>query len=69
MCKIFFDKFDFKSVLFSNVAVLKTFAAGRSTGVVVDSGDSTTQVTIVHDGFAFKKSSRTCSFAGNTLTD
>ena len=69
MCELFFDKLGYQGVLFSKVPVLNTFAAGRTTSVVLDCGDSLTTATVVHDGFTFGKTSKRSEAAGNALTN
>lgn len=36
---------------------MSSFGSGRSSSLVIDCGDSGTQVTAVHDGYALQKTS------------
>lgn len=48
--------------------MLSCFATGRSTALVVDSGDSSTRVTVVHDGFVLNKTAKIVPYGGKTLS-
>jgi actin-related protein len=48
---------------------LGSFAAGKSTALVVESGASVTSVTPVYDGYFLKKGSQKQFLAGNFVSD
>lgn len=48
--------------------MLSCFATGRSTALVVDSGDNSTRVTAVHDGFVLNKTAKFVPYGGKTLS-
>jgi actin-like protein 6A len=48
---------------------LSCFATGRSTAIIVDSGDSQTRVSAVHDGFVLTKTAKIAPIAGKTLSE
>ncbi|CDO98458.1 unnamed protein product [Coffea canephora] len=51
------------------VAVLTSFASGRATSLVVDSGGGSTTVAPVHDGYVLQKAVATSPIGGEFLTD
>ena len=68
LCEIVFEKLNFKNVFFSRSSTLTAFAVGRTTGVVLDSGNSFTTATIVHDGYSFVNTCKRNSYAGMALS-
>jgi actin-related protein len=55
LCQLAFEKFNVPGFYLGRSAVLSSFAAGRSTALVVDSGASMTSVVPVFDGYVIKK--------------
>lgn len=52
--EIFFETFNVPAIHIQMQAVLSLYAAGRTTGVVLDSGDGVTHAVPVVDGFAIE---------------
>lgn len=52
------------NIFFLKTPVLSCFATGRSTALVVDSGDRHTRVTAVHDGFVLNKTAKIVPYGG-----
>ena len=63
-----FEKYNVPAMFICKSPVLCTFACGRSTAIVIDSGSKLTQATPVHDGYALQKSIIKHEFGGDNLT-
>jgi actin-related protein len=68
IAQILYESLDIKNLFLSKNAVLSCVATGRSTALVLDSGATFTEATIVHDSFALSKSSKRCNYGGETLS-
>jgi actin-related protein len=55
LTEFLFDKLEFPAVFICKDSVLTSFACGRSTALVLDSGNKFTTATPVHDGYALQK--------------
>lgn len=69
MIEIFFEQFKVPAFYVFTQAVLSLYASGRTTGVVVDSGDGVTHIVVVYDGFSIQHSVGRIDIAGRNLTD
>ncbi|KAJ3306117.1 Actin-like 6A [Kappamyces sp. JEL0829] len=67
LCELAFEKFGVPGFYLGRSAVLSSFAAGRATALVVDSGASTTSVVPVFDGYIVKKAMQKAPIGGNYL--
>eukprot|EP01080_Neovahlkampfia_damariscottae_P001614 gene1614-12739_t len=65
---LLFEKFKTPACFLAKSPVLSTFACGKTTGIVVDSGAGTTVVTPVHDGYALISSLIKNHEAGDSIT-
>ena len=53
MCaELFFESFNVPALFISIQAVLSLYASGRTTGIVLDSGEGVTTTVPVYEGFA-----------------
>lgn len=52
--EIFFETFNVPALHIQMQAVLSLYSSGRTTGVVVDSGDGVTHVVPIFEGFAIE---------------
>lgn len=69
LCELLFESFDMPLVgLLTNTAAT-LFAAGRTTGLAIDSGAGRTCIAAVEEGYTLAHSIRMSSVAGDALTD
>jgi actin beta/gamma 1 len=66
---IMFEKFNVPAFYMQIGAVLALNASGRTTGVVVDSGEGVTHSVPVYEGFPLQDGIRRLSIAGQTVTE
>lgn len=66
--EILFESFNVPALFISMQAVLSLYASGRSTGVVLDSGDGITQAVPIYEGFALPLSIVRTDVAGRDIT-
>lgn len=67
--QILFEQFNVPALYMSIQAVLSLYASGRTTGVVLDSGDGVTHAVPVYEGFAINNSVRRIDVAGRDVTE
>ncbi|VAI35792.1 unnamed protein product [Triticum turgidum subsp. durum] len=67
--ELMFEKYKVPALFLAKNAVLTSFASGRATSLVVDSGGGSTVVSAVHDGYVLQKSVATSPIGGEFLTD
>lgn len=67
--EIMFEKYQVPALFLAKNAVLTSFASGRATSLVVDSGGGLTTVAPVHDGYVLQKAVATSPIGGEILTD
>ncbi|KAK4479277.1 hypothetical protein RD792_014788 [Penstemon davidsonii] len=67
--EIMFEKYQVPALFLAKNAVLTSFASGRATSLVVDSGGGSTTVAPVHDGYVIQKAVSTSPIGGELLTD
>ena len=63
-----FEKFKVPALFLCKDSVLSSFACGRSTAIVLDSGYQTTTATPVHDGYALQKCILKHNIGGATIS-
>jgi len=66
--EIFFESFNVPALFVSMQAVLSLYASGRTTGVVLDSGDGVTHAVPIYEGFAINHSLMRIDVAGRDVT-
>ncbi|KAH7645183.1 Alpha-centractin [Dermatophagoides farinae] len=66
--EIFFETFNVPALFISIQAVLSLYATGRTTGIVLDSGDGVTQAVPIYEGFALPLSITRSDVAGRDVT-
>ncbi|KAJ1884136.1 centractin- actin- protein of the dynactin complex [Kickxella alabastrina] len=67
--QIFFETFNVPAFYTSIQAVLSLYASGRTTGVVLDSGDGVSHAVPVFEGFALPHAIRRMDVAGRDVTE
>ena len=65
---IMFDYFNVPCFYLSNQSVLSLCASGRTTGLVIDSGDGTTNTVPIHEGYAIPHAVEELELGGIDLT-
>jgi len=69
MAEIAFESFDVPAVFLAKSAVMTSFASGRPTALVLDSGGSVTRVVPVYEGYILGKSITKQALAGQHLSE
>ncbi|CAK9061848.1 unnamed protein product [Durusdinium trenchii] len=67
--EIFFETFGCPALFVSAQAILSLYASGRTTGVVLDSGDGVSHAVPVYEGFALPHAVMRSDVAGRDVTE
>ncbi|CAD6889462.1 unnamed protein product [Tilletia controversa] len=67
--QIFFETFNVPAFFTSIQAILSLYASGRTTGIVLDSGDGVSHAVPVFEGFAMPHAIRRVDIAGRDVTE
>jgi len=67
--EIFFETFNVPALYVQVQAILSLYASGRTTGVVLDSGDGVTSAVPVYEGFTLPTSITRMDLGGRDVTD
>ncbi|KRT80217.1 hypothetical protein AMK59_8062, partial [Oryctes borbonicus] len=67
--EIFFEKFKIPSMCLMMQSILTLYSTGRTTGVVLDSGEGITSAVPIYEGFAMPESIKRIDFAGREVTE
>lgn len=66
--EIVFEKYDTPALFLAKSGVLASFASGRSTALIVESGGGFTSATPIHDGYVLSKGVNVSNLGGIDLT-
>lgn len=69
MVEMMFETFHVRNIYVAIQAVMSLYSAGRTTGLVVDSGDGVSHTVPVYDGYSLPHAIQRMEIAGRVLTD
>jgi len=67
--QLMFETFGVNALYIEDPCMLSLYATGRTTGIVMESGDGVTQFTPIYEGFGFPEAIVRIDLAGSDLTD
>ena len=63
-----FEVYGIKSLSFYNKIVMPLYSLGKTTGIVLDVGDSNSSIGCVNHGYLIPKSTKLIGYAGSDIT-
>lgn len=68
-CELLFEAFNCPAIYLSIQAILSLYASGKTTGIVLDSGDGVSHVVPVYEGFSLPSAIKRIDIAGRDITE
>ena len=69
MTQIMFEVFNVPCLYVQQQAVLALYSSGRTTGMVLDSGEGITNTVAIYEGYAIPSAIHRINFAGKDITE
>ena len=69
MASLMFEKFQVPGLYIGNTAVLALYSSGRTTGIVLESGDGVTHTAPIYEGYALPHAVMRVNMAGRDMTE
>ncbi|MHA1686632.1 MAG: actin, cytoplasmic 2 [Candidatus Heimdallarchaeaceae archaeon] len=69
MAELMFETFNVPAMYISMQAILSLYSSGRTTGIVIDSGDGVTHIVPIYEGFAISHAIHRSDIGGRDITD
>lgn len=67
--EMFFETFNVPGLLLASQGILSLYSTGATTGVILDCGEGTTQITPIYEGFSITQAITSMNLAGKDLTE
>jgi actin-related protein len=68
MAQIMFETFEVPNIYFAKQAVMSLYSIGKSTGLVIDSGDGDTHTVPIFEGFCLTHAIERMEISGSVFT-
>jgi len=69
MAEIFLESYEVPAIFIGQQAALGLYAFGKTTGLVIDSGEGVTQVVPIYEGYAIENGIERINLGGRNITE